>query len=389
MKPPSLDLVVLGDRIYRDGSFVRGWIASRGERIAGRGEGTPPEARSVLDARGHFVVPGLVDLHVHGAGGADASSDDPEEVGTMARTLARHGTTAFLATLYPAPIETLVRRLERLRARRPGPEEAALLGVHLEGPFVNRTRAGALDPKTLRPPNVRDASRLIEAGGELLRTVTLAPELPGAAEVLRAFVRAGVRVSLGHSDATSEQAGAAVTAGARGVTHVFNAMRPFHHREAGLAGRALLDPSLTCELIGDLAHVGPEGVDLLLHAKGIEGVCLVSDGLRGTGTRAKTFTAGGRRHAVRDGVAYAGRGLLSGGGLPLLGALQRLLAARRLTLEEGLRLAAGNPAREARAEGRVGELRVGARADFLWIDGAGTMKRAFLSGRELLAHPNG
>ncbi len=389
MKSPVLDLVVLGSRIYREGTFVRGWIAARGERIAGRGEGTPPAARTVIDAKNLLVVPGLVDLHVHGAGGADASDDDPEAVGTMARTLASLGTTAFLATLYPAPVETLARRLERLRARRAGPAEAVLLGVHLEGPFVSRARAGALETKALRPPSARDAERLLEAGGELLRNVTLAPELPGAEEAVRAFVRGGVRVSLGHSDATSEQAGAAVAAGARGVTHLFNAMRPFHHREAGLAGRALLDAGLCCELIGDLAHVGAEGIDLALLAKGVDGVCLVSDGLRGTGTRAKSFTAGGRRHAVRDGAAYGGKDLLSGSCLPLLGAIGRLLAARRLSLEEAVRLAAGNPAREARAEERAGDLRVGARADFLWLDQEAGLKKAFLGGREIPALSTG
>jgi N-acetylglucosamine-6-phosphate deacetylase len=381
VRSPLLDLVVLGDRIYRDGTFVSGWFATRGDRIAGRGEGTPPAAREVLDARGLHVVPGLVDLHVHGAGGGDASAEDAGEMGAMARALAGLGTTAFQATLYPASVDTLVRRLAAIVARRPEAGEARLIGVHLEGPFVNRRRSGALDPRSLGPPRPRDVARLLEAGAGCLRTVTIAPELQGGTDAIREFARAGVRVSLGHSDATWEEAGRGVAAGARSVTHLFNAMRPFHHREAGLAGRALLDPALACELIGDLAHVSPPAVDLALAAKGVEGLLLVSDGVRPTGTKARSFSAGGRRHRVKGGVATTGNGVLAGACLPLLDGVVRLVGARRLSLADAIRLAATNPAAASGAAGTLGDLRVGARADFLWCDGEGRLKRAFLAGQ--------
>jgi N-acetylglucosamine-6-phosphate deacetylase len=250
--------------------------------------------------------------------------------------------------------------------------------VHLEGPFVNRAAAGALPSDELADPSPAALRAILgpaSGSGRGVRTMTLAPELPGAAELVAELARAAVRVSLGHSRATSAEARAAARAGACGATHLFNAMSGVHHREMGLAGFALTDAALYAEIIGDLVHVGPEAFELALRARGPAGLCLVSDALRGAGTGCERFHSHGREHLLREGAAwYPARKpgeapKLAGSALSQLEMVRLLVARGVVGLPEALTMASGTPARALGLERELGELRLGLRADLIVLAG--------------------
>lgn len=281
---------------------------------------------------------GFVDLHIHGYGGIDASEADEAGLLEMKRKLAAAGTLAFLPTLYPMPTEKLIRQLKRIR-------EAGLLGAHLEGPFVNPEKTGALPRRYLQKPDLALMRRLLRESEGAIRRVTLAPELPGAGKLIECLVDHGVTVSMGHSMATFEEAKRGFRYGARAVTHLFNAMRPFHHREPGLAGFALAEEEVCAEVIGDGVHVADPVLKILFAQK--RKLALVSDCLCGGGTRGSFFTAGGERHEVCRGVAYLrGTDQLSGSCSSLQAVVSRLVRCGLLSPELAVRYARTIPAKE-------------------------------------------
>ena len=378
--------------LLAEGALVAGRIDCEGGLIAG----LELAECSALAPGAPLVAPGLVDLHVHGFGGADPLTD----LAGMARALARAGTTAFQPTLFPAAPQRLGAHCAGVHAAAAGLGEGAarVLGLHLEGPFVTPRRAGALPVEALAAPSPEGLRAILGPatdGGRGVRTVTLAPELPGAGELIGELARSGVRVSLGHSLATGSEARTAVAAGAAGVTHLYNAMGGVHHRNSGLANVALVEDVLSVEIIGDLVHVGPEALDLALRARGPRGLCLVSDALRGAGTGCDVFHWHGRDHEIRDGAAYyPARGdgepaRLAGSALSQLEMVRRLVARGVVGVEDALTMASEAPARALGLEDDLGRLRIGGRADLLLLDAADLALREVWIGGEPLAAPRG
>ncbi len=332
-----------------------------------------------------LIAPGLVDLHVHGFGGADPVGD----LQGMARSLARAGTTAFQPTLFPDDPERLGRTAEAVWGSDPGAGGAHVVGLHLEGPFVNPAAAGALPRERLAAPSVEALRAILgpaTGDGRGVRTVTLAPELAGARELVRELERAGIVPSLGHSRATLAETRAAVGAAACGATHLFNAMSGFHHREPGLTGFALTDGVRHAEIIGDLAHVDGAAIELALRALGPLDLCLVSDALPGAGTGCDVFHWRGRDHRVHDGAAYLeddGEEALAGSATGQLEAVRRLVERGVTTVEEALTMAAEAPARALSLEDDLGRLVEGARADFLVLSNGLALDEVWLAGERL------
>lgn len=374
-------------RLLVDGKLMTGTLAWEGERITRveiEGEIGGPELP--------LVAPGLIDLHVHGFGGFDPL----EDLAGMARALALAGTTSFQPTLFPARPEALGASCLELQSRARSlvaGSGARVVGAHLEGPFVNRASAGALPVEDLALPSPAALRAILgpaSGDGRGVRTLTLAPELPGASELVAELVRCGVRVSLGHSLASAAEARAAARAGAAGVTHLYNAMSGVHHRQMGLAGFALTDGALFAELIGDLVHVGPEAIELALRARGPQGLCLVSDALRGAGTGCERFHSHGREHVLRDGAAYYPPALpgeaprLAGSALAQL-EMVRLLVARGVAgLAEALTMASTTPARALGLENERGELRAGLAADLIVLEGRELeLAQVFVAGQRI------
>lgn len=342
-----------------------------------------------------IVAPGLVDLHVHGYGGHGPL----EGLAGLATGLARAGTTAFQPTLFPDEPATLGAQAAAVQAeaRALGADFAGarVVGLHLEGPFVSPRAAGALPPDRLAAPSVEALRAILgpaTGDGRGIRTVTLAPELAGSGELVEELVRAGVRVSLGHSRATSAEARAAANAGASGATHLFNAMGPLHHREAGLVGLALSSDLFFAEIIGDLVHVGPEAFELALRARGVEGLALVSDALAGAGSGCDVFHDHGRDyHVGADAIWYEAEGgerRLAGAAASQLEAVRRLTDAGVVSVADALRMASETPARALGLEGELGVLAPGARADLLVLSpGDLTLEEVRVGGRLLPPAP--
>lgn len=352
-------------RLLIDGMFVPGRVRFE----AGRITAVERLARVAEDAP--LVAPGLIDLHVHGYAGCDPY----EDLAGLSKALASVGTTAFLPTLFPDAPARLGKDAQKIWERR---EECAggarVLGLHLEGPFVNPKRAGGLPADRLHEPSPSALRALFgssTAEGRGIRQLTVAPELSGAEDMIRELSTLGVRTSLGHSVATASDAGRACACGARGATHLFNAMNGVHHRDASLANFALAEDALVCELIGDLVHVGPTAVKLALRARGPHGLALVSDALKGAGQPGAEFESHGKRCQVRGGAIYlVGEEppRLTGAEACQLEAVRRLVKAGVVSAAEALTMASATPARALGLAHELGHLAVGARADLLVLD---------------------
>jgi N-acetylglucosamine-6-phosphate deacetylase len=253
-----------------------------------------PSSARLLDAEGRLALPGFIDMHIHGGRGFDVMDGTVDAVHGLARHLAEHGITGFLATTVTASLDDTLAAAHTVRQARARPSPgAAILGMHLEGPYINPMRRGAQALEHIRPPSLAELERVIAASGDCVRLVTLAPELPTAHEMAAYLRRRGIIASMGHSDASYEQAVAAVDAGFSHVTHTYNAMRPFQHRDPSIAGVALSDPRVMAELIADGLHVHPGAARVLIQARGPQGVVLVSDAMRGAGLPYGCYRLGG------------------------------------------------------------------------------------------------
>jgi len=333
----------------------------------------PAGAREIL-ARDMTVIPGFVDIHVHGAGGHDVMSSTEEALSTVAKTVARHGTTSLVATTVTAPPDETRRCLEDIARYIASPANIAMptvptaeiAGIHLEGPFISATRRGVHPAGAIAKPSIALLDRYLEAGCGTARILTLAPEIPGALELVEHAYARGVIVALGHTDATYEQAHTAIFRGARHAVHVFNAMRPFSHRETGVIGAVLTDDSVTAEIIADGVHVDDPAIRLLLAAKGPELVILVSDGTAATGMRDGSYRLGTFDVTVSGGVCRNREGKLAGSTLTLDRALQHMVRLG-VPLIEAVRMATLNPARRVGIAERKGVLAAGADADIVFL----------------------
>lgn len=327
---------------------------------------------------GGTAAPGLVDLQVNGFDGVDLMAAEADAVRHVARALAAHGVTAWLPTLItadPAATEQALRVLAAVMDAGPGPGEARVLGVHLEGPFLSPRRLGTHPPEHRRDPDEDLLARW--RGLAPVVAVTLAPELPGALELVRRLSADGVRVSLGHSQASAVQAHAGFDAGASAVTHVFNAMSPLHHREPGLPGAALARPEVFVQLVVDGHHLADDVVRLVWAAAAGRTV-LVTDATAASARPDGRYALAGVDLTVRDGAVRNPAGALAGSALTLDRAVRNALA---LGLEEGAVLQAAT-ATPARLLGRtdVGVLAPGARADLVLLDDDLAVREVLLAG---------
>ena len=338
------DLWLTHGQLVTPRGIVSGAVGIVRGRIAAIRARAPKGARTI-DVRGAYVAPGFIDLHVWG---------DPAAV---AREAVRHGTTAFLTALGPDEPRKLHDAVRRRASQATG-SGAKCLGLHLEGPFLNAVRGGALPRRWMRRPTTTELARLAQSARGRLKLLTLAPELAGAREAIRWCRKRGIIVSLGHSEATAAEALAAIESGASAATHAFNGMRPFHHREPGLLDVVLTDPRLTAMAILDGVHISAYAFRLLLRAKGPGGVALVTDSIRHEGWAVTR----------RRGAYYTAGGVLAGSGLTMIRAVRNAVASGGASVAEAVRMASETPARLLGLSRQRGALRVGVRADLVVFD---------------------
>lgn len=329
-----------------------------------------------------YLVPGFIDIHVHGAGGHDVMDTSEAAIRGVSRTLATYGVTSFLPTTLTAGIEQLVTVLDICRNYAAGePEGAAVAGVHLEGPWINSKHKGAQNPAHLVAPTLEDAHNLVQAGGGLLKIVTLAPEQPDTHAVIEYLRDQGVKVSVGHSDATYEHVRTAMDHGLSHVTHCFNAMRGLHHREPGVVGAAMYHDELTAELIADCVHVHPVAMSILYRLKSMERLVLVSDGMRAVGMSDGEYDLGGMQVQMKDGEARLSDGTLAGSTLTLDRAVKNVVEHCQIPLIEALVMASETPARTIGVGDRKGRLAVNYDADFIVLDDELNVQSTFVGGK--------
>ena len=331
-----------------------------------------------------IAIPGFLDVHIHGAGGRDVMEGTRQAIGTVARTIAEHGTTSFLATTVTASAEDTSRSIEGIShyIEHQHEEDAVrseVLGIHFEGPFLSPTRRGVHPQEWLQLPSVELLARFLKVARGTARLLTIAPELPGAPSCIEAAHTAGLVVAMGHTDANYEQTRAAIARGVRHAVHVYNAMRPFTHRDPGVIGAVLTSPEVTAELIADGVHVEDGAMRLLLQAKGVERVILVSDGTAATGMPDGKYKLGPLEVTVSGGVCRNAEGKLAGSTLTLDRALRNIVALG-FSLPEAVRMLTQNPALLLGLEFKKGTLRPGADADIVLLDSSLQIRRVWTRG---------
>jgi N-acetylglucosamine-6-phosphate deacetylase len=357
-----------GARVVTPGGVLNGaWVSVSEGRISEITSARPDNDAPVVDLQGAWLLPGYIDLHMHGGGGHNVA-DSLEAMEEAVAFHRGHGTTGTLVSLMTGPEQALNDQLTWAAelARRGPSRRGRVLGSHLEGPFLSTRRCGAQNEAHMLAPDPALLQRLMDVAGDSLRMVTLAPELPGALELIETLSAAGVIAAMGHSDATYEQALAAIRAGASHATHLFNAMPPMLHREPGLVAAAL-DQGITCELINDTRHVHPTVVRLVFEL--IDSPALITDAIDATGAGDGRFELGGQEVVVEDGEArLAATGSLSGSTLTMDQALRNTVKVSGLSVERASAAASLVPARALGLERELGSIAPGMCADLVVLD---------------------
>lgn len=340
-----------------------------------------------MDFAGAILAPGFVDIHMHGGAGLDVMRATPDELPHLNKFLTTHGVTGYFPTTVAAPLDQTCRALERLAnaigaaaaSGNADDAQARPLGIHLEGPFLSHKRRGVHPPEYLVEPTLAIFERLWEAARGQVRMMTIAPELPGAIEVIAEAARRKVCVSVGHSDAELNAARAGVRAGARHATHTFNAMRPLDHRDPGILAEVLTDRQLSADIIADGIHVAPEIVQLFLRAKGVERAVLITDAISAAGMPDGTYQLGPIQVEVKDGTCTAD-GKLAGSVLTMDRAVRNVMRFADWSLRDAVRAATLNPVRAAGLAEGHGVLAPGAEANLVVLGPDGKVRQTFVRG---------
>ncbi len=366
----AVQLITGGRVATPDGVLDPGWVLVDDGTISSVGSGEPPARPDAeeVDASGSWVLPGFVDIHCHGGGGAAFTSADPAHVRQVVDAHTAHGTTTMLASLVTRPVPE---RVEQVAALADLVQEGLVAGVHLEGPFLSAARCGAHDPAILRPPDPVSVDALLAAGRGTIRMVTVAPELEGAVPAVKRLVDAGVIAAIGHTDALADDVVPAVDAGASVATHLFNGMRPLHHREPGPIGALLDDERVTVELICDLVHLHPTVVRLAARHAGAGRTVLITDAIAAAAAGDGVYDIGGLEVNVTDGVpTLAGGGSLAGSTLTMDAAFRNLVQSCGLGVLDAVAAAATRPAELLGLGSVTGRLAPGYAADVVLLDDA-------------------
>lgn len=371
----DMDLLITGD----------GRIARLSPRAAARGGGV--RARQVIELRGLTIYPGFIDVHIHGAVGVDTMEATADDLHRVAQFLACEGVTAWLPTLVPAPVEDYKSATQSIKQLIAAQDERSIpaaraLGLHYEGPFINEAQCGALRPAYFRtytqPTDVEDLP--VAGVGQGVRMITVAPEIDGGIELVRELKARGWVVSIGHTRASVETLEGARAAGARHMTHFFNAMSPLNHRAPGPVGWGLLSDSVTCDIIADGQHVAPLMLQLALRCKTSDRLLLISDAVAPTGQGDGDFRIWNEKITVLEGRTRNERGSIAGSVITMRDAVRRMLSLG-VAPHEVARMASANPARLIGVANECGTIEAGKRADLTALDEGGRVRLTLIDGR--------
>ena len=354
--------------VYTPSKMPRGTVVIiDGSKVtfAGPKEARYPRDTEIIDASAKIVAPGFIDMHVHGCAGFDVTEGRRGFLEEMSKFLAKHGVTSFLPTTVSTTKRKIIRAIESVREAQK--KKAAVLGLYLEGPYINVEKAGAQNPRYIRNPDLKEIKEIIDAAGKIVKVIALAPEKKNAIRVIGELKRRGIIASAAHTSASYQKMLVAMEAGLSHVTHVFNAMRNFHCREIGALGAALLHEELTTELIADGVHVHPSAIKMLVKVKGYDKVVLISDAISATGLPDGKYELGGLEIFIKYGVSTLRSGVLAGSTLTLDRAIKNMVELANVPVSEAIKMATLNPARVLGLKTK-GEIKAGADADITILD---------------------
>jgi N-acetylglucosamine-6-phosphate deacetylase len=361
-------LTLIGCRVVTPAVVLDpGWLTIAGGLIRAVGRGRPPAGGRLVDLEGGWLLPGFVDLHMHGGGGAQITTDDPAEIRRAVAFHRRHGTTRTLASLVTDRLDRMVAAVGTIAAMIDA-GEPGIAGIHLEGPFLNPAKRGSHHHEFLLAPDPAALRQLLDAGRGHIRVVTLAPEMPGGMDLLDQVVEAGAIAAVGHTEATYVQARDAFAGGARLATHLFNAMRQFHHRDPGPAGAALANPAVTCEIINDGIHVHDDAVRIAAEAAGPDRIAFVTDATPAAGMTSGHYRLGPVPVIADGGSVRLTDGTLAGSTLTMDAAVRHAIRVTGLPVTDVARSAATTPATLLGMADRTGSLAPGKAADIVVLD---------------------
>ncbi|MHB1686284.1 MAG: N-acetylglucosamine-6-phosphate deacetylase [Ignavibacteriaceae bacterium] len=340
-----------------------------------------PKSCKVYNIDGKLVCPGFVDLLTHGGAGYGFADDSEQSIEIISKYFLEHGSTTVLASLFAKPQELLLNDLRRVATYIESHPGSNIRGIHMEGPYLNKQFKGAMNESYLWQPTVESWNKIWEASKGQIKIMTIAPELPGAYDVMRAAANQGVVLSIGHSMATYEQIESAIDNGAAHVTHIFNAMSPFHHRDPGIILGSLLKNELKIELIADTLHVHPAVMEFLLKLKGANGIVLVSDSIRAGGMHEGEYEFADQKIYMKAKKAYLKDGTLAGSTLTLNIAVKNMVQTANAKITEAVRMASLNGAKVLNLEHNKGILAVGKDADITVINEDYDVAMTILGGK--------
>lgn len=382
-------LIITNGTIITDNLITQGTVVTIGDRIMYVGDekegnrikkAAIADVFEIIDAKGGYIAPGLIDVHMHGSDGVELMDGTPEAVSTMARYLAKNGTVGFLPSTVTAS-EEKTRLVSKLIADYAGgDDEAEILGIHLEGPYINETFKGAQYGPAIRPASICELEELYGILGEKLRLITLAPEMPGSSEAIAWLRERGIAVSMGHTDASYEEAMEGFEQGITRSTHTYNGMRGLHHREPGALGAILAAPNVWAELIADLVHVHPGAIKVMLRSVGVKRIVLITDAVQATGLPDGEYVLGDQRIFVKEGAARLAEGTLAGSTLTMLRAVRNMIEILGVSVSDAFRMGSFNPAQSIGLHDR-GWIREGNQADFVILTPEFEVQKTIIAGK--------
>ncbi|RXJ02550.1 N-acetylglucosamine-6-phosphate deacetylase [Anaerobacillus alkaliphilus] len=380
-------LALTNIQVYTENEVIEnGFIKIKSGEIAEIGcmdiFGNDPRYEKIEFPPGNSALPGMIDLHIHGVNGTDMMDATEEALRNMAISLPREGTTSFLVTTITQEVKAIEKALRNTAIYMNSQEEGAeILGVHLEGPFISKKRAGAQPHQYIRKPDLTLFQTWQKIATGAIKVVTLAPEEENGLELIRYLKENDVVASIGHSDAYHSDMEEAIKAGASHITHLYNGMRGLHHREPGVAGTALANEDLYVEMIVDGIHIHPAIVKSTYNAKKAEKIILITDSIRAKGLADGSYDLGGQEVTVQNGKAVLEDGTLAGSILKMDAGVRNMLEFTGCTIEEMIQMTAGNPAKRLNVYHRKGSLKVGKDADLIILDQNNELLMTFCRGK--------